>query len=444
MATILVSFIGRGQTPRMVEGQPPPRRSWIGFERLCYSFDNGEHVSQPISLFGAALLQRLRLQGQTPARWLVMGTTQSAWTELLEAVPSEQHDDIVEAYDQVSMALKQNNITQEVLNSWQQTVNAHIEQTEVRCRLVGEMVETASQYRAWEALLECVDEGDTVVMDITNSLRNQPVIASFMLMALRWVRGIKDVDFYYGARDLQKQGETCCPVVRLAIVPELMRAAEAAATFRHTGSYLPLATHLPLTKKQQKQAQQVALSGETNQITQHVQAEALSLRGGLQKLTVSPVDAALLPLLQESLEWVAGENLGQQMARKARFAFQTGQYFKALLLLREAILVVGVLGYELGDPLFFRSREAAEQMFSKTLSEDDYNLLEDIRIMRNAMAHGTLATYEQDQIRLYSPDEIRSLFIKGDALLERLLIPLSSVTLTAKKAGTKAAGREER
>lgn len=443
MATILVSFIGRGQTPRPLEGQTPPPKSRIGYERLCYSFDNGEHVSPPISLFGAALLERLSLQGPAPTTWLVMGTAQSAWTELLEAVPSEQHDYIVGAYDQVGAASKQNSITQEVLTSWQQTVNAYIGHTKVCCRLVGEMVETESQHRAWKALLECVNEGDRVVLDITNSLRNQPVIASFMLMALRWVRGIKDVDFYYGARDLQKQGETCCPVIRLAIVPELMRAAEAAATFRHTGSYLPLTTHLPLTETQQQQALQVALSEETNQITPRIQNAAMSLRNGLKKLPLSPVDAALLPLLVESLEWVAGENLGQQMARKARFAFQSGQYFKALLLLREAILTAGALRYALGDPLFFETREQAEGVLSNQLPFDDKNLLNDLRITRNAMAHGTPARQAQHQQALYSLADVCNLFERGYKLLEQLLIPLPPVIQAAKEVEVQPTEMEE-
>lgn len=429
MALVLVSCIGKGRTPNKKEGLTPPPTSRMGYEKVCYRFEEREgvkaFVSTETSLFGDALLQWFKRNGRPVSRWLVMGTNQSAWTELLYTLDEKHQYSLFDEYDALGSVMQApaDGVTQEILTGWETSLRACRRKPEYYCRVVGEMRDRASQYLAWQALLDTVREGDSVVLDITNSLRNLPIITSFMLMALRWLRNIKNIDLYYGAYELGStmDGNYGCPVVHLDIVPELMEATEAIATFRHTGNYVPLATHMPLTESQKKQLQSVSLSDETNQIDSLVQNDARSLRNSMKRLELSEIEASLVPLLDMSLKWVAGGNLGQQMANKARFAFDNKQYFRAMMLLREAIPVAVAIRYKLGDPTLEDVRKQAEDRLLGELNTDEIELIDKLRIVRNSMAHGTPAKYVPYRQNLRDLEQLQNLFEVGYELLKRLL-----------------------
>ena len=419
MGTTLISFIGRGR--RAEEGQPS---SNAGYEATRYAFPNQDTKQQdnPVcehsaSLFTAALLDHLKTLSRPVDRWLVMGTESSTWTQLLEAVPESGYEAIDTAYAQVETAMKQTQVTQAILDAWQQALSNQLGKTQCFCRLVGNMQSVESQHLAWQALLDCVHKEDRIVLDVTHGLRHQPVLASFMLMNLRWLCKLRSVELYYGAFEL-KMNAACCPVLQLDIANELVEATEAAATFQHTGGYLPLIDHILQDPQQKARAQQVYFADTTNQITPEVHQAAHTLRRELATLTLSPIDKALLPLLQQSLSWVGGRNPGRQMADRASFAFNNKQYVRAILLLWEALLVTCALRENLGDIYSRNTRVQAEDCLKASLDSWDRLLVKRIEYIRNAVAHGTPPDDWRDQETLDSVTKFRQLFEEGNRLLE--------------------------
>src|SRR5206468_6460248 len=84
MAIVLVGFIGKGRSASGESGA-----SHTGYVRTVYTFPSEESLpvsERTTSLFSAALLERLLELGRPVARWVVMGTAQSMWDSLLEAI----------------------------------------------------------------------------------------------------------------------------------------------------------------------------------------------------------------------------------------------------------------------------------------------------------------------------------------------------------------------
>ena len=104
MGKVLISFIGRPESAARCRechsvlqcSNPECARATPGCEgetsyrTATYDFttDNGTTYTTP--LFGAALLKHLQSQPNPPERWLVLGTAQSIWDALADALPEEK------------------------------------------------------------------------------------------------------------------------------------------------------------------------------------------------------------------------------------------------------------------------------------------------------------------------------------------------------------------
>jgi CRISPR-associated Csx2 family protein len=417
MATVLISFIGKG---RFVPGGTTT--SYSGYERTKYCFPAEQGCPEEeysTSLFGAGLLQRLRTLQQPVARWLVMGTAQSIWANLIEAAPEEEWEALIGPSDVVQQQVAQERVTQPLLDTWQAAMTAALGKTTCRCRLVGAADTEESQMCIWQALVDTVEPGDSIVLDITHGFRHQPVLTSFMVMTLRWLREVKQVVLYYGGLEL-KGNRPASPVLRLDICNRLIEATEAVATYRHTGNYGPLADQLESSLALANHVQAVALADETNQ---QARTAAKDILKRLNTTALDPIEITLIPLLREPLEWAVEETLAQRMARKARFAYGHGQYFKSISLLWEAIRVAATEIYGLGNAEWEDREEAENQLRSDSLlTFEEKQTLNDIECLRNAVLHGTRSRRPLVVRALASLPEFRSIFNAGDQLLQRLLI----------------------
>jgi hypothetical protein len=85
--TVLVSFLGKGI--RATEEQP---RSHLGYRTARYDFTHLGGSFEESAMFGLALLRHLRAQNQKPNVWLILGSPQSSWDALIEAVDIEALD----------------------------------------------------------------------------------------------------------------------------------------------------------------------------------------------------------------------------------------------------------------------------------------------------------------------------------------------------------------
>jgi CRISPR-associated Csx2 family protein len=418
MATVLVSFIGKGSFDQ--QGKRNYRKA-----NYKFAADEGhpEYLAENSSLFGVSLLKRLQSCGREVDRWLVMGSALSMWDALLEAIPEENHDELENIYLQIGEAIesRQTSTTQTLLDEWQTQLNA-LASTKIVCRLVGAAEDAASQERIWKALAETVKAGDQIVLDVTNGLRHQPVIASFMVMLLRWLRGVQKVDLYYGAFELttKENGKDVCPVIRLPLCNELLEATEAISTLQQTGNFSALGNWFKLSEGD---LEKVVFADEVNHPEKGLAAK---LRTELEAQSHNSFQATLSPLLDDALNWAGETSLAHIYKRKARFAFEHEQYFQAIALLWEAILVVGCQKFSIPNPTSFDSREDAEKKIKQHLTnENDRKTLQKIDYLRNAIMHGTEA--EPSRVKseveraLRTSQNFKSVFKEGENLLAYLL-----------------------
>jgi cell division protein DivIC len=438
MPTVLVSFIGA--TKREDEGVDPAH---LRYRTTCYGFPSeGEHPESSVEtpLFGAALLRRLAEVGRPVSRWLVLGTDQSMWDALAEAVPLEERGRLPrELFQRVGQAFNvETRTTPEdadaVLAEWEQVIEAAIG-VDCLCRRVGTGRTEDSWQALWRALAEAVREGDDLVLDITNGLRHQPVMAAFMVMLLRRLCRVGKVDLYYGAfelRDDPKDPHSLSPVLYLPLSNRLLEATEAIATLEYTGNFAPLARSVALPEATRAEIAAVAFKDETNQ---EARAEAQAVLQALSTPFADAVDDDLVPWLREPLQWVAGQTLARRLARKADFAFRHQQYFKAVALLYEAFAVAGVLKmYGSGQEMVYQNRETVMRQLPDDrtlLTRAQGELLKDVKALRNAVMHGTPTTRPQVRRALQwpqgpstgaaAPRDFEQLFRRGQDLLNTLI-----------------------
>jgi len=418
MATVLVSFIGKGNFDQ--QGKRTYRTA-----NYKFATDEGynEALFENSSLFGVSLLKRLQACGRSVDRWLVMGSELSMWDALLESVEKAKQNDLENNYLQIGEAIEQASTTQSLLDEWQNELNKFAS-TKIICRLVGAGDSFESQEQIWKALAETVKEGDKIVLDVTNGLRHQPVIASFMVMLLRWLRGVKKVDLYYGAFELTvtENNKNVCPVLRLPLCNELLEATEAVSTFQQTGNFIKLGKSLNLSETD---VEKVAFSDEVNKPDK---GTATRLRNEIKNNAdkLSSVQKTLEPLLDTALNWQGETTLAHVYKRKATFAFEHKQYFQAIALLWEAILVAGCQKFSISNPTSFRSRRDAERQIEQHLTDDnDKRTLQKIDYLRNAIMHGTEVETSrvENEVKgaLRTSDNFKAVFKEGERLLGYLL-----------------------
>lgn len=430
MATVLVSFIGTGE----YKGTDYQGASKTGYREVTYNFDDNSKVTTTV--FGSALLQYLKKKGRHVDTWLIMGTPQSIWCDLVEMF-GRKGDDIIERnYDIWAILCEQakydaqNNsyeskISQEHLSEWQKVLTDNLTDTKVICKLdtyVNDM-SARSQDLIFQSLLEVIKEENKVVFDVTHGLRYQPLITSFVLMYLRYLRNIKieNIEFYYGAKDLDGK------VAKLDFCNELLKAIEAVAIFEQTGNYEQIGKNLKLSAQFNKRLETLTFFDEINKTDTLIPIE---LQNEISNTSFSPLQESLADRFRRSLHWAGKESLANQLRHKALFAFDRRQYFKAILILSEAVVVV--YGENCGDNEIAHNlelhffREKAEEELKRSLNKDEKQTYLNLKTLRNAIAHGTDTNgkrIEADRTReaMDNEERLKEIFRDGDELFLKII-----------------------
>jgi CRISPR-associated Csx2 family protein len=403
MPTTVVSFLGKGQ-------RVTPQDPRSGYRTTTYRFtrpDGGEFLSTT-SLFGTALIRFLRETNVAIDRWIVLGTGASLWSELNQVLPKP--DEVLE-YCQIDDRVLESNVDQTALEVWQQTLNEHAAPLELRLCLTGEALVPDSQQQIAKALFENIPRDNDIVFDISHGFRHQPVIATFLISLMRWTHQIRSVRFFSGVFEA-RQGDVT-PVLEMPICQELVHATEAAATLALTGNFEPVARCLG------RDAELAWFLENTNQVA-NARRHAQHLRTDTQEIA-DVVQSQLAALLHERLQWAVGGRLADRVLESARTALGRKDYFRAIVLGYEALLIhAGCIINPHADLLSHQSRKNAEKALLDQLMGDERELLKDLQATRNACAHGTRSDRASVQRVLGQPQEFRSLVESAFTLFDRL------------------------
>jgi len=420
MATVLVSFIGTG---RLSDNQAT--KSNYATTEYCFDFATKQNITT--SIFGAALLEYLKANGRNVERWLIMGTAQSIWCDLIEMFGEAKRDEILAAGEdnfnlwsklyEESAKRDTSQICQDDLDKWQELLTVNLANTKAICRLVGTAAKPDSQKKIFESLLETVEDGNKVVFDVTHGLRNQPIITSFALMYLRWLRNVTNVELYYGAFELK--GE----VVKLDFCQEILEATEAVAIFEQTGNFQRIGEQINLSETFRQNLETLAFSDEMFRlkpgVAQKVKNELTSQETSLQN---EPLKSSLADKLKESLKW-SDENLyAKRLKEKAIREFNHQQYFKAVASLWEAVLIAGCNKFSLQNLNDKKDRNEAEnQLYDFFKSKTEFDDLRNLEHLRNAVLHGSDSDSRTIRKAVGNVEEFKKIFENGLLLIDEIL-----------------------
>ncbi|MDW8195963.1 MAG: TIGR02221 family CRISPR-associated protein, partial [Gemmataceae bacterium] len=384
-------------------------RSAYRTTRYRFPSQNGEEFIHETSLFGTALIRFLRQNGTQIDRWIVLGTSASLWSELNQVLPNP--DVVLDQHCQIDDLVSARRVDATALQTWQNTLNSHSVDLEMRLCLTGEALAAKSQQQIAQALFENIPQGNDVVFDISHGFRHQPVIATFIISLMRWTHRIQRVRFYSGVFEA-RQGDVT-PVLELPICQQLVEATEAAAILDVTGNYEPVARFLG------QNAELAWFLENTNQLG-NARTQAQQLR---QVTTnhATGIEAQLATLFHDRLEWSTHNRFTERVLQSAQTAIEHGDYFRAVILTYEAILIrAGHTFSPTADPLNYETREQAEQELFRHLTGSDRDLLTDLQHTRNACAHGTRSDRASVQRILRNPQEFRNLVCRACDLFDRL------------------------
>ena len=225
-----------------------------------------------------------------------------------------------------------------------------------------------SQESVYQALLEVVRNEDKIVMDITHGLRHQPVLASFMVMFLRWYRKVKQVEIYSGVLELNAQ------VTKLDLCSQMLESTESLAIYQNTGNYSSLGKCLNLSDDF---AENVSVLRFADEINRSDRQTPKKLRQELSNGKLNAFQQSLKETLDEALSWTEKDSFAERLGHKAKTSFDHKQYLKAIILLWEAILVAGCKKYKIGNPDSKEARNDAENELYKKLKGEDRNVVTD-------------------------------------------------------------------
>jgi cell division protein DivIC len=426
MTTVLVSFIGAGS----LSGNQDTKSK---YETTEYHFDIAGKQSITTSIFGSALLEYLKKTGRSVERWLIMGTSQSIWCDLIEMFGEVKRDEILFANDEnlqlwarlyreaekdkSSRGEYVSQICQADLDKWQELLTPNLGGTEVVCRLVGTATKTDSQKKVFESLLEVVADGNKVVFDMTHGLRNQPIITSFALMYLRWLRNVRDVEFYYGALELN--GE----VVKLDFCREILEATEAVAIFKQTGSFHRIGEQIGLSPTFQQDLETLAFSDEMLRLKHGVAQKVKNELGSRETLLLDhPLKSSLAEKLKESLKWSEERLFATRLKEKAAREFEHKQYFKAIASLWEAVLIAGCRKFGLKNPKEWADRnEAKDQLYQFFQGKAEFQDLKNLEHLRNAVLHGSDSGNRDVRKAVENFEKFKQVFERGLVLVNEIL-----------------------
>ena len=420
---VLVSFIGKGQSGG----------SSSGYRTTQYTFPDGWQ-SYELSVFGIALLTYYEAHlRRSIDKWLVLGSPQSNWDALLEAVPEDQWDsalnqvyekirDAVKAEEQSPCATGIGQLTQPLLDEWGDALSERLRPMVVKCQLVGWCEAPTSQLQMWRVLSQEVPEGSELVLDTTHGFRHQPMLLAPMVVLLGMLKNLSGVELYYGALDMDKR------VLKLDLFPELLEYIQHVSVLQTSGDYEPLSETLIEESQTRHRLREIAFLERVNHPIDYEDVQRLMETIDLSISSSNPLKSDLLNTLQETLRKHLISSDLERMVARADVAKDHRDYLVAYTLLYEAIITIAMQRL---DPSLLQGalpydelRSSAFKQLCRDLGTEDSAALNAFRKVRNSMVHANPVSdderdseraeealqSEQGVIDLY--DEVRQIFAK--------------------------------
>lgn len=414
MPTTLVSFLGTG--PRRSTGdatagghvRPGPA---IGYAQTTYVFERptGPPATFTTSLFGAAVLDYLRsIEARDVPRWVILGTSASHWSALIEGLPEASREALEPAWVTIDDHVKTANVNADHLAAWQVALNAADPALDFSLHLVGPALARAEQLDICRALFSSIPPASDVVFDISHGYRHLPVIAAFVIGLMHRTHRLGTARFFSGVYEARTDAGS--PAIELPVCQELLEATAATAILDITGNYAPLAAFAGAPD-----ADRTWFFESTFQFGQAGSPAQKALRhlDDKAKQARDPIRALASQAAVDALAWQVAGKMQDRLHKRAQQALGVGDDTRACILAYEALVMAAVRVLDPNiDLASHKARTATGERVNKLLakaSRDEHaRAYRDVRRLRNAVVHGTRSTVKRTQTAMADPAAFRA------------------------------------
>lgn len=258
---------------------------------------------------------------------------------------------------------------------------------EVRCIVIEYARDNVEQIALLCRIANELDQNSTLSLDVTHGFRHLPMLA---LVAARFLKNSKNIQtnhIYYGAFDMGQDGIT--PVIDLSGLLTMLDWVDALSAYKQSDNY---ATFSPLLdSKHANFLNEAAFFENINQV-HNARSPLTKFQTALQN---NEIDNPFISLVQKDLnqriQWAQGSSQYEHQIKLAKRNLDNGDYLQASIRANEA-WISKILGMHNKEQSDYNNREQVSKNPSEHFSDADCRLFEDLKAIRNAMAHGTKAT----------------------------------------------------
>lgn len=384
----LVTFLGR--VPKQNQGE---------YRRARYQFPDGIRETAYI---GLELTRFLR-----PDHLIILGTDGSQW-ELL--VLQGQGEDCLELAAEIEKAIDGGRLSQQMLDRAAPFIEAALG-CKVSLRLIPYGREAAEQAGILQLIAGMVSEGE-VHFDVTHAFRHLSMIAFTAAFMLEELGRIRVGGLWYGALEMNREGQGAAPVVQLDGLLNAQAWAAALARYDATGDYGVFADLLrkdgfaaPLADS----LREAAFCERTTDV--HGAAAVLRKVSNELKKPLRGASEIFRATLTEKLRWAKADELADHQKQLAWSYLEREDYLRAAIFAVEACISRACRHGKLRPTdrtarARFTGDEGLESL--KTLIADaGVSSFSELKRLRNCLAHGFTRSDEQLRKETNSPGKMR-------------------------------------
>ncbi|GEM_PF-2470543 len=385
---VLVSFLGTGGRAEGGEKKE--------YEKTKYVFPQGETIES--SLITSALFKFIK-----PKKLIVIGTSQSVWSQLIEILPKEEESlEYERIFEEV---WGKGDVKISTLKGWEEFLSKKLGK-EVSLRLVTE----DDTIEIVEILYEEILPNASLYLDITHLFRHYPLVASFLVPILRYIKNLKDINIVYGK--LKRNAPS--KIVFLEEPNKLVNLLEAVALVKHTGNFEKFSEILGL-----KDLEKLYLKMETNSQIRKNEVNSFRKKVELFKKGNVYERISYLALKKEVFPYLEASSVEERMVKRALFFAKRKQFVKAYTLMIEALKSVAMQIFKI------QNRDNAFKSIVKALeinlSKEDAETYKTINSLRNTIAHANPDKKKKIQEILSSEKKLIHWIKKGEELFYHLV-----------------------
>ncbi|MGN1393789.1 MAG: TIGR02221 family CRISPR-associated protein [Succinivibrionaceae bacterium] len=390
----LITFIGTGSYVK--DSATKLAMNSQGYKITNYCLPDNEIIND-VTYLGNALYTKYK-----PEKYVVIGTNGSDWAYLFNTFDKlfDTDSEIVEYFTQFQ-GTKDKKYDNEHIQLLEDALNKEYgQQCQFVLRTIKDLSEKNDQIEIFKTLESCVDSDDKLIIDITHSYRYIPFFAFITFEFLHLVKGIGIEKIFYGTFNQNKNEPN--PVIDLSYMLDIFDWSIAFSKYdtskdiSHFVDVMEKINDIPSNKIEA--IKKFAFYERTIKLSQAKQqiAEVNSITSN------DSVYLAIEDELKQRIAWSKNHQVYKQMAELSVLYLNNKDFVRSIIYAYEALRNRYTF-----ENCIETMREQDDDKFKNVYKDKYSNYFEQIRLIRNAVAHGVkpsnlVKKYLNDEEKLYN------------------------------------------